>query len=130
MHQNQLFIEDENDAIRQTVAFLGGAKKVGHKLWPDKQPHKAGEHLLNSLNPNHAQKLSWSEALAIVEWGRQEGCHVAMGYIGDRMDYKWEPVHPEEVKNQLMEKYLEMGKTMIRLHQQIQTEDNKIRAVS
>lgn len=130
MHQNQLFIEDEYDAIRQTVAALGGAKSVGAKLYPTKSPDKAGEHLLNALNPNHAQKLGWSEGLLIMEWGRAEGVHICSNYIGSRMSYRFESVEPEEVKDVLMREYIDAAKLLSKISGRIDEAENAIKLKS
>ena len=132
MHQNQLFIEDEYDALRQTVAALGGSKVVGSKLYPDKQPHKAGEHLLNAINPNHAQKLGWSEGLAIMEWGRSEGVDICANYIANRMSYRFEAVEPEEIKDRLTRDYIDAVKLLSKISQNMERVDEqiKLKAVS
>lgn len=45
-----LLYEDELDAAKDAVKALGGAKKVGPLIWPDKAPETAARHLLDCLN--------------------------------------------------------------------------------
>lgn len=43
--QIPLFVEDYSEAIRATVNALGGFKKIGHELKPDKGVEEAGRWL-------------------------------------------------------------------------------------
>lgn len=104
--QHELFYEDEYDALRACVQALGGAKKVGHMLYPDKSPDKAGEHLLNALNPNHAQKLSFSEGVFIMKKAREVGVHVAMYHIAKECNYTQPaPLEPEDQISDLQRQF-------------------------
>ena len=107
MEQVALFHEDEIDALRDCIRALGGSKEVGSRLWPDKPPDKAGEHLSNALNPGHQQKLSFSEGLTIMRWSREIGCHVAMAYVTDTCNYhRTEPREPDDHMAELQRDFI------------------------
>ena len=57
MEQQPLWFEDLYDALRDVVRACGGPKAIGHALFPHKTPAKAGEHLLNCLSRDRAEKL-------------------------------------------------------------------------
>jgi len=97
MQQEPLIVEDENEAIRHAVIALGGSKEVGHKLWPDLSPPKAGEKLANCLNPLRQEKLSVSEFLFIRREARKIGCHVIAAYENQDAGYAQpQPIEPQD----------------------------------
>lgn len=76
-----LLYEDELDAARDAVKHLGGAKKVGPAMWPDKQPETAARHLLDCLNGARAERLSPSQLLMLMRMARAVGFHGLAGYM-------------------------------------------------
>jgi len=120
MDQSQLFYEDEIDALRACIQALGGSKEVGHRLYPDKSPDKAGEHLNNALNPGHAQKLSFSEGITIMKWAREVGCHVAMAHVADACNYhRPDPREPEDQMAELQREFIAATKVMQQISQRM-----------
>lgn len=120
--QVEMFYEDENDVLRATIQALGGFKTVGHRLWPDKTPDKAGEHLSNALNPSHLQKLSFSEGCTIIEWGRDENVHIAMAYLSNRWHYTPpQPIKPEDQKSQLQRDFIDAVNIVKGLSKQLES---------
>lgn len=103
----ELFPEDGFDALRHIVAYLGGAKKVGHRLWVHKAPDKAGEYLLACLNANRNEKLDINEILWLLREARKKGYHGAMQFICADAGYdKPVPMNPEERRAELRERFL------------------------
>lgn len=86
-HQAALFYDSIEDAIRELVRVLGGAKAVGHLLWPGKSTQDAQTRLLNCLDHNRPEKLGPEDLLVLLTKGRDVGCHVLMGYINDACGY-------------------------------------------
>jgi hypothetical protein len=76
-----LLYEDELDAARDAVKHLGGAKKVGPLIWPDKAPEPAARHLLDCLNGARAERLSPSQLLMLMRLAREVGFHGLAGYL-------------------------------------------------
>lgn len=95
--QNTLFSEDIYSALRACVAALGGNKKVGSELFPEKPIDKAAEYLSSCLSHERHEKLSLDQFMWIVRKARAINCHVAMFYICDDANYERpKPVEPEE----------------------------------
>ena len=65
MDQPLLFVDTSDDAVRDTVRALGGAKVVGPLLWPTKKPDQAERNLLDCLNANNARELSGTSRPAL-----------------------------------------------------------------
>jgi hypothetical protein len=106
MDQPQLFVDTSDDAVRDTVRALGGAKVVGPKLWPAKKPDQAERNLLDCLNPNNPRELSFDEILHIGELGRECGLHIIAGYVNFRLGYAPPvPVDPENVQAELKRQF-------------------------
>ncbi len=108
MEQAPLFHDDEYDAIRDAVRVLGGNKPVGSWLWPSLAiNNKAGEKLAQCLNPDHAQKLSFSEILAISRKSAEKGCHSIATYVnrdGGYIDPTWRK--PEDIEDEARREFV------------------------
>lgn len=106
MQQIEAFHEDVYDALRALVTALGGWKRVGSELWPDKPIDQAGNWLRDCLNPEHRSKLDIDQLLYLLKRGAEQGIHVGMYFITDYCNYE-QPRYrtPDEVaaeaKNEL-----------------------------
>lgn len=88
--------EDELDAARDAVKHVGGAKKVGAMLWPDKPPEAVARHLHDCLNPARPERLSPSQLLLLMRLARQAGFHGLTTYLLREAGYAPPvPVHPQ-----------------------------------
>ncbi len=116
MNQEPLFIEDIYDAMRHTVARLGGAKRVGLQFWPEKSADKAGEHLLNCMNRDRSEKLNIEQFLWLRREGRKIGCHVIAAFENQDAGYAApQPVDPQDESAELMRKFIESVKEQERI---------------
>lgn len=103
-HQSPLFYESVHDALRELVRVLGGAKAVGHLLWPGKSMQDAQTRLLNCLDHNRAEKLGPEELLLLLAKGNEAGCHVVMAYFNTECGYEQpRPRDPKEEKDKAVE---------------------------
>ena len=75
MNQNQLFIDSLSDALEEIITQLGGYKKVGSMLWPEKTIREAGNQLSNCINPEHQQKLSLDQIDFLLSESRKKNIH-------------------------------------------------------
>ncbi len=120
MDQLNLIHEDIYDAIRTAVQALGGAKKVGAMLWPDKMPDKAGEWLNSCLNQSRPEKLDPEQVLFIARAARQVGCHVVADYFASDCGYQFTPIEPKDEVAELQRQYIEAAKTIHALTSRIE----------
>lgn len=98
MTNQELFVESLSDAISNAVNQLGGVKKVGAMLWPEKPIREAGNQLLNCLNAEHAQKLSLEQIDLILIAARKNNVHDVHKYLCDRHGYEFKPITKEAIK--------------------------------
>lgn len=87
MNQPALFFDDINHAFRDVITALGGAKKVGTDLWPEKDPDTALKYLSNCTDATRAEKLSAEQIIWLLKKGREADCHVAMHFICTECGY-------------------------------------------
>ncbi|HEY1772467.1 MAG TPA: hypothetical protein VGH91_04665 [Gammaproteobacteria bacterium] len=102
MEQISLIHEDIYEAIRTDVMALGGTKKVGVMLWPEKSADKAGELLANCLNRTRSEKLDPEQVLFIVCEARRIGGYAIATFQNERANFKApEPIEPEDERARL-----------------------------
>lgn len=70
-----LMYDDELDAAKAAVQRLGGAKKVGEMLYPEKTPEAAARYLLDALNPSRSERLNPGQVLLLMRKAREIGFH-------------------------------------------------------
>jgi hypothetical protein len=81
MAADRLFYDSFEDAVKHVVAVLGGAKDVGHMLWPTKSPDAARTRLLDCLNSKEPDKFAPEEIVALARAGRDAGCHAIVNWL-------------------------------------------------
>lgn len=82
-----LVYEDELDAARDVVKHLGGAKKVGPLIWPDKTVDGAARYLSDCLNSGRSERLTPSQLLLLMRLGCEGGHHGLAGYFMNEAGY-------------------------------------------
>lgn len=121
MQQDRLFYEDVNEALRELVNHLGGAKKVGRVLWPEKTIEQSQTLLLACLNTERKERLTPEQVMLLLRMGRDAGQHSAMQYICAEVGYsRPEPVNEQERIAALIERYTRTGDLLLELARQIQ----------
>ena len=127
MDQPNLFFDDLNHALRDLIAALGGAKRVGSNLWPEKTLSAATSYLANCTDANRPEKLSLDQIMWLLKKGRQQDCHVAINYICAAAGYAPPQTRePEDEKAQLMREYVAAEKEQAERARRIQSLDNGI----
>lgn len=86
------FFEGSEDALRAAVQALGGSKKVGSMLWPDKGVDAASRHLLDCINPGRAEKLDINQVMMIFRLAKEAGCHAPFSWFAGEIGYDCNPV--------------------------------------
>lgn len=88
--------EDVYEAFSDAVKALGGAKRVGKMLQPDKPIEAARQWLLHCLDPNRSEKLDLYQILFILREARKVGYHRAMEKIGAETLYEVKAITPQD----------------------------------
>jgi hypothetical protein len=86
------FYEGPEDALRAAVQALGGAKKVGALLWPDKGVDNAARQLLDCINPARNEKLDLSQVMRVLALAKEEGCHSPFAWLAAQIGYDVSPI--------------------------------------
>lgn len=105
--QDRLFCEDINEALREIVNALGGPKKVGPMLWPEKTVDQSHSLLLACLNVERKERLTPEQVMLLLREGRGAGCHVGVYFICDQAGYdRPAPIEPEDELARLQREYI------------------------
>jgi len=112
--------ENLNDALKEVVLALGGTKRVGARLWPEKSADEAGRRLADCLNPDRRDRLDPEQVLWLLREGRRVDCHAAMFFVCATAGYeKPEALNDAERKALLHQEFVESSKRMEMLWRQI-----------
>ncbi len=106
------FYEGPEDALRAAIQFLGGAKKVGQMLWPDKTVDNAARQLLDCINPSRAEKLEISQVLRIFLLAKESGYHGPFACCAGEIGYDVKPITKAEEVDRLTAVVEQSSKTL------------------
>lgn len=106
------FFESPEDALRAAVQALGGAKKVGAMLWPDKTIDNAGRQLLDCLNASRAEKLELSQIMRVLSWAKDAGFHAPFAWLAGEIGYEARPITKAEEVDRLTQVVEQSSKTL------------------
>lgn len=114
--QPALYHDTLQDALSEVVTALGGAKKVGVILWPEKSADDAGRQLRHALDPDRPEKVSLEQLALLLRLGREKGAHAGMNYLARDAGYQ-DPVavEPEDERAQLQRAWIESTKVQAKL---------------
>lgn len=120
-HQESLWHESIEDALRSVIDGVGGFKKVGAVLWPALPVDDAGRKLAKCLHRERPEKLSYDELLLILRLGREEGVHVAMAFIAQQAGYETpQPSNPQTEHEKLQRDFVRGVQEMSRLAKRLE----------
>lgn len=101
-------MESLNDALIAAVKAIGGSKKVGPLLWPEKAPEAAQRALLDCLNDDRPAHLTPDQAMLIFKLARDKGYHTAIDYVLESLGYAAAvPIEPKDEAGDLMRQVVE-----------------------
>lgn len=108
---SELFIGTLEEALKEAVKAMGGAKAVGSILKPQKLIDEAGTWLSDCLNPKRRDKLDYEQIMWILREARKRQFHGAINFIcGDAGYANPVPIEPEDEKARLMREFIEATK--------------------
>lgn len=106
------FYEGPEDALRAAVQALGGAKKVGPMLWPDKGVDNSSRLLLDCINPGRAEKLELSQIMRVFGLAKESGCHGPFAWFAGEIGYDTKPITRAEEVDRLTTVIEQSSKTL------------------
>lgn len=116
-----LFVDDVYTAIGDLIRALGGLKKVGVALKPDKPADEAGRWLSDCLNREKRDKLDLDQLMWLLKEGRKVGCHVAANFMLTEAGYAAPiPIEPLDEMAELQRQFMESVRTQARLVDRIE----------
>ena len=119
--QESLFFEDVNDALRECVRALGGAKVVGAQLWPEKTVEQAQQALLACLNSDRKERLTPEQLMMVLRLARAKGVHGPKQWIDGELGYQpSQPVEPADEIAELQREFIGATHRMERLAERLQ----------
>lgn len=119
--QQALFHESLNDALRDVVQVLGGTKKVGAQMRPEKSPDEAARWLNDCLNPERREKFDPDQVLWLLREGSKVGCHSGIHFICSESGYApAQPVEPKDALAELQRQFIEASKHISRMADRIE----------
>lgn len=106
--QSQLFYESIYEAMTDLVRALGGPKKVGPMLWPDKSIDAAAQLLRDSINSHRKERLNQEQTMFLLRKAREIGWHAAINFICEQVGYSAPtPIEPQDQVAALQRAYVE-----------------------
>lgn len=119
--QSALFHESITDALREVVQALGGIKKVGAAMRPEKTVDEAARWLADCLNADRREKLCPEQVLWLLREGRKTGCHAAMSYLAGEAGYAAPiTIEPEDELAALQRQFIESTRSMTQMMARIE----------
>lgn len=96
------------DVLWEVIHALGGARKIGVRLRPDKTAKEAEHWLYNTLNPSRRERMSPEHVLWLLREGRKIGCHAVMDYLCRESGYaKTKPIDSDAELEELRRQHAE-----------------------
>ena len=118
--QLPMFVEDLNDAIRDTIKALGGYKKVGADMRPDLGVEAAGRWLSDCCNPDRRDKLSPEWVAWLRRRGRQKGVHILATFEARDAGYAPpKPIEPEDERAAMLREFNRRAAEIVDLSKQL-----------
>lgn len=106
------FYESPEDALRAAIQALGGSKKVGVLLWPDKGVDNASRLLMDCLNTSRAEKLDVSQVMRVLSLAKDAGVHAPFAWMAGTIGYDVTPVTRAEEVDRLTTVVEQSSKTL------------------
>lgn len=120
MQQYELIHESINDALREVVQAIGGAKRVGVMMRPEKMPDDAARWISDCLNAERREKFDPDQVMWLLREGRNIGCHSAMYFVGREAGYAVEAIEPLDEMAELQRKFIDASKGLSKMAERIE----------
>lgn len=119
--QLRLHHETINDALTEVVQALGGPKKVGAMMRPDKPVEESSRWVRDCLNAERREHFDPEQIIFLLAKAREIHCHGAMAFLSNATGYSATPIEPADEAAKLQREFIEcarlQGKMLERLAQ-------------
>jgi hypothetical protein len=95
------FYDTPEKALDACIQALGGSKKVGFLLFPEKSPESAATYLSNCVDANRNEKLSLSHTVMLFKLAKQAGIFAPFVWFASECGYEARPVTRAEEEERL-----------------------------
>lgn len=101
MQSEMPFYDSPEDALKAVIQQLGGIKRVGPKLFPDKSVDAAARYLLDCVNSDRSEKLALSQIMMLLRLAHEAGYHTAYAWLSGEIGYDIKPITKAEEQDRL-----------------------------
>lgn len=112
MQTEMPFYDSPEDALKAVIQQLGGIKRVGPKLFPDKSVDAAARYLLDCVNSDRSEKLALSQIMMLLRLAHEAGYHTAYAWMSGEIGYDIKPITRAEEQDRLTSVIEQSTKTL------------------
>jgi hypothetical protein len=106
------FFDSPEDALKAIIQHLGGIKRVGPKLFPDKSVDAAARYLLDCVNHDRQEKLALTQIMMLLRLAHEAGYHSAYAWLSGEIGYDIKPITRAEEVDRLTSVVEQSTKTL------------------
>lgn len=106
------FFDSPEDALKAIIQQLGGIKKVGPLLFPDKSVDAAARYLLDCVNHDRQEKLALTQIMMLLRLAHEAGYHTAYAWLSGEIGYDIKPITRGEEVDRLTSVVEQSTKTL------------------
>lgn len=106
------FFDSPEDALKAIIQQLGGIKRVGPLLFPDKSVDAAARYLLDCLNHDRQEKLALTQIMMLLRLAHEAGYHTAYAWLSGEIGYDIKPITRAEEVDRLTSVVEQSTKTL------------------
>jgi len=106
------FFDSPEDALKAVIQQLGGIKKVGPLLFPDKSVDAAARYLLDCVNHDRQEKLALTQIMMLLRLAHEAGYHTAYAWLSGEIGYDIKPITRGEEVDRLTSVVEQSTKTL------------------
>lgn len=78
--------------MKSVIQHIGGVKRVGPMLFPDKTVDASARYLLDCVNHDRPEKLSLSQTMMLLRLAHEAGHHTAFSWLAAQIGYDIKPI--------------------------------------
>jgi hypothetical protein len=106
------FFDSPEDALKAIIQQLGGIKRVGPLLFPDKSVDAAARYLLDCVNHDRQEKLALTQIMMLLRLAHEAGYHTAYAWLSGEIGYDIKPITRAEEVDRLTSVVEQSTKTL------------------